>query len=257
MLSISFYIDWRFEEELLDNIIYRIKAESVKNDPESLIISAMNIATYMEERNPQIFRGTQFTSLKVKLMSPSFAAFYYGGGACGAHTLFLARLLKKCGLKVKIVQLRVKGEWGGHITLVVENNNKLCLLDPTYNYAFKDSSGGLADIHEVANNWTAYSQRVPANYPPEYNYQSGWRYTNWDKLGILSRTIKSMGIFFYGKQKMENLSVRFYLLGRIKYYSLAALLGCLFFSLVVIIPWYKKRKAFGTPSRVRVPTRPF
>ena len=238
-------MDWRFEEDILDSLALRVKSASIKNDPESLIISAMNIATYIEERKTEVFGNTQFNSLKVKLMSTSFSPFNYGGGDCGGYTLFLARLLKKIGFKEKIVQLKVNEKWGGHITLAVENGNKLLLIDPLYNYAFKDSLGHFSDIHDVANNWYAYySKQLPLKYDKTYDYQSGWRFTNWDKFGFLSRSIYHTGIFIYGKEKMDNFSFRYWISDFSKYYSILSFFGFLLFSSIIIVPVFKKNLYF-------------
>ena len=37
--------------------------------------------------------------------------------------------------------------------------------------------------------------QLPADYDMKYNYQQGFRYTNWDKLGPLSRGIYQLGKF--------------------------------------------------------------
>lgn len=241
MLSLSFYFDWKFEEEVLNNLSKNIKLNSPHN-LDSLIIHAMNTANYLECRNTEIFGSYKFQSFKVNLISPSFAALDYGGGDCGSYTLFLARLLKKMGFRTKIVGVFRNKSLVGHITLGIERDNKLLLIDPLYNHAFTDSLGHLSDIHEVAANWsTYYSKHLPTNYKSEYNYQSGWRYTNWDKYGLLSHSVYNLGSLFVGKSKMNNLSIRYYLLGLDKFYSLFAFSGFLFF--IGLFFGFNKRKS--------------
>jgi hypothetical protein len=242
MMAISFYMDYSFEEEILGNLADHVRSVSPNQDPETLIITALNVSNYLEARTTEIFQNKDFESLKVKLMSTSFSAYNYGGGACGSYTLFLARLLKNMGFKEKIVQLKVNGVWGGHITLGIESGRKLLLVDPLFKCSFKDSSGHLSDIHLVANNWDKYKQQVPSNYDMAYNYQSGWRFTNWDKFGFLSRSIYKAGVFIFGKTKMDNLSVHYYYLGLSKIYFLFALLGFLILSFIIFRGFLRERK---------------
>lgn len=229
MLSLNFYFDWQFEEEFLNNLSTTIKLNS-PNNRDSLIIHAMSTAMYLESRNTKIFGDYTFNSFKVNMMSSSFAALNYGGGACGSYTLFLARLLKNMGFKTKIVGVFVNRSSIVHISLGIERGNKLLLLDPLYNHAFTNSSGNLSDIHEVASNWNSYySKYLPANYKKEYNYQFGWRYTNWEKYGAVSHSVYFLGSLLFGKSKMNDLSIRFYFLGMDKFYSVFSFLGSLFF----------------------------
>lgn len=242
MMSISFYMDWKLEEEILNYLADHVRSISPSKDPESIIETALTASNYLEERHSEIFHDKPFQSFKVKLMSTSFAAFNYGGGDCGSYTLFLARLLKNMGYKVKIVQLKVNGVWGGHITLGIENGNKLLLVDPLFNCSFRDSSNHLSDIHTVASNWGYYSKNLPKEYKSEYDYQSGWRYTNWDKFGFISRGIYNTGVFIFGKSRMDNLSVHYYYLGLSKIYFISSFLGFLLFILNPIRHLLKHRK---------------
>jgi len=95
----------------------------------------------------------------------------------------------------------------------------------------------------VAKNWYAYySKQLLPNYDKTYDYQSGWRFTNWDKFGFLSRSIYQAGVFIYGKEKMDNFSFRYWALGFNKYYSMFSFFGFLLFSSIIIVPILKKRK---------------
>jgi hypothetical protein len=254
MMALSFYMDYSFEEEILGNLADHVRSVSPNQDPETLIVTALNVSNYLEARTTEVFQNKDFESLKVKLMSTSFSAYNYGGGACGSYTLFLARLLKNMGFKEKIIQLNVNGVWGGHITLGVESGNKLLLVDPLFNCSFKDSSGRLSDIHAVAKNWNVYKQQVPPNYNKDYNYQSGWRFTNWDKFGFLSRSMYKVGAFIFGKTKMDNLSVHYYYLGLSRIYFIFGLSGFFIFSFIAARSFVRERrlalKAFDKASAV-------
>ena len=252
MLSISFYMDWAFEEEVLQHLAAHVRAVSKTQEPEDIIITALNSSNYIQIRNTEIFKDQAFNSLKAELMSTSFSAYNYGGGDCGSYTLFLARLLMKMHYNVKIVQLKVNGTWGGHITLAVRNGDKLLLVDPLFNCPFRDSAGHLSDIHEVASNWAFYAKSLPANYNLDYNYQSGWRFTNWDKLGFLSRDAYKIGCFFFSKKKMDGVSLRTYFLGLSKDYFLMSLAAFITLILILFLSFQRKTKAIIRQRREEI-----
>jgi len=253
MMAISFYMDYSFEEEILGNLADHVRSKSPSQNPEDLIVTALNVSNYLEDRATEVFHDKNFESLKVKLMSTSFSAYNYGGGACGSYTLFLARVLKKMGFKEKIVQLRVNGVWGGHITLAVESGDKLLLVDPLFNCAFKDSLGHLSDIHIVSQNWNSlYKNEVPANYNKAYDYQSGWRYTNWDKFGFLSRSAFKTGVFIFGKKRMDKVSLHYYYLGLSRIYFFTALGGFFIFFFILLRDFVRDRKKRRTSPQTHV-----
>ena len=127
-------------------------------------------------------------------------AFFSGSGACGMYSLFTCRLLTEMGYNCRVVQQQVNGVWGGHITLEVDLNRfndalpaKWMLIDPLFNHEFLDSQGRELSALQVKAQWPILVAKLPAEYDAKYNYQQGFRYTNWDKLGFVSRTAYALG----------------------------------------------------------------
>ena len=243
MFSLSIYMDWKFEEEVLQNLATHVNTR-IKNPKKiDIIQSALNDASYLDERNTELLGDKTFNTLRVYLMSESFAPYFYGGGACAGYSLFLSRLLGKLGFETKIIQLKVKGVPGGHITLGIVDGNRLLLVDPLYNLAYKDSSGNLVDIHDVAKNWNNYYRyQVPQNYNLKYDYQEGWRFTNWDKFGSFSRGIYKIGVFIFGKKKVDNFSFASEFSGLSRSYFVIAFLGFLVFTSFLIKELFLKKQ---------------
>ena len=241
MLSFSFFLDWSIEEEVLTMLAKKVENSTEKNDFEGKVAKTLNLSYSLIKPTTTILGSENFTSLKIQLISSSFQSFYYGTGACGTSTLFVARLFKKMGIKTKIVEQNVGGVYGAHITLGIEKDNRLILIDPLFNCLFKDSTGKLSDIHQVAGNWNYYAKNLPPDYDTSYNYQGGWRYTNWDKLGFITRAIYKTGCFFAGKEKMDQISLRYYILGFSFYYGMFSIIGALFF---IYLAFRKNIKAY-------------
>jgi hypothetical protein len=136
-------------------------------------------------------------------------AFFSGSGACGMYSLFTCRLLTEMGYECRVVQQQVQGTWGGHITLEVNLNrfnrnlpDRWMLIDPLFNHVFVDSQHRELSAMQVKEQWPKSLVQLPVEYdifllPTEYdmkyNYQEGYRYTNWDKLGVLSRGVYRIG----------------------------------------------------------------
>lgn len=235
-------MDYSFEEEVLANLAIHVKSKSIPGNTESVIRAALDDASYLDQRNTELLGDKTFHTWKVGLMSTSFAPYYYGGGACGGYSLFLARLLKKMGYHIKTVQVKVNGKYGGHITLGVVDGNRLLLVDPLYDLYYKDSLGHMVDIHEVAKNWSYYVKQVPPNYNHNYDYQSGWRYTNWDKLGIISRGIYKVGVKIFGKERVDNYAFTDHFSALSRNYFILSFLGFILFTSFLVWELYKHQK---------------
>jgi hypothetical protein len=117
------------------------------------------------------------------------------------------------GYSCRLVQQQVNGTWGGHITLEVDLNRfnksqpaRWMLVDPLFNHMFLDTQYRELSADAVKSLWpkTALKapgqydiSQLPVDYPEKYNYQQGFRYTNWDKYGLLTRTIYRVGKFLH------------------------------------------------------------
>jgi len=131
-------------------------------------------------------------------------AFFSGSGACGMYSLFTCRLLTEMGYNCRVVQKQVQGTWGGHITLEVDLNRfndalpaKWMLIDPLFNHVLVDSQDRELSALQVKAQWPMMVAKLPAKYHATYNYQQGFRYTNWDKLGVFTRSVYHIGKFLH------------------------------------------------------------
>ena len=140
-------------------------------------------------------------------------AFFSGSGACGRYSQFACRVLTEMGYSCRMVQQQVNGTWGGHITLEVDLNRfnksqpaRWMLIDPLFNHMFLDTQQRELSADAVKTLWPKNAEhapgeydisQLPVDYPEKYNYQQGFRYTNWDKYGLLTRTIYRVGKFLH------------------------------------------------------------
>jgi len=205
---VNAWVQREFENEILDAIIEQINPSKSLSE-EALIEKTIHTAFFLQERRTMIAGKHNFKSLKTKFFTSSLESFYVGTGACGYYSIFATRLLKRQGFQPKIVQQRSNGIWGAHITVAIPlKNGRLGLVDPLYNHVFKDPNGQIADIKSVVKNWQFYDSKVPTQYKKQYNYQEGYRHTNWDKLGFISMSIYKAGCILMGKKSMDLISLR-------------------------------------------------
>jgi len=163
-----------------------------------------------------------------------------GNGACASYAAVLARILKADGMQVRIGQMKVNGLYGGHMFVETKTENGWIVLDPMFNLAFKKPDGSLAQFKDLQQNWDLYKSQVPANYKSEYSFRDV-RYTNWNKIPVLTPAIKSMLNLFIGTEKANLISIRPYLLRN--YNKLAWVTGfMLLFSLLQTIKIYVRKK---------------
>jgi hypothetical protein len=239
-VTISFisFVESKFEDEILDSIIERINPNNNLSE-EKLIDSTIKFAHSLQELRTSTIGQHNFNSLKTKFFKSSLESFYIGTGACGNHSIFAARLFSKMGFLPKIIHQKNNGYWGAHITLAIPlKNGRLGLTDPLFKHVFVDSNGNIADIHSVKNEWDYFKKQVPAKYDKQYDYQEGYRLTNWDKLGFISRFFYSTGIAICGKQTMELFCIRVYLLDIYQIQFFISILISAFFVFLI----YRKTK---------------
>ena len=108
-------------------------------------------------------------------------------------------------------------------------NNKMYVVDPLFGHDFKGPDGKLSDIRDVYKNWyTYYSKRVPPTYQELYNYQYGWSFTNWNKFGVVSRSLYKALCFVIGKDRVDTFSLRYYTQGYNKFFWTFSFIGFVF-----------------------------
>ena len=217
-LASMFYfgLESQNEHNFLDRVIRKIdmvagNSESSLED-DRFISEAVHSTYYLLQRRTEIFRATsEDMPLKEKFFHSPIRASIDGNGDCGGYSTFLMALLERKGYHVKLCQMRVNGAYGGHITVCVQLPGRLVVVDPLYDETFSDANGRLSDIRTVSAHWPYYRSRIAdAGYRDEYDYNQGYRFTNWDKFGPLTRGIYASFSFFGGKEWADTLSLRPY-----------------------------------------------
>lgn len=212
MFTLLSYSDWKYEDELVHNLAIEVQERCPKNDLNCIVDTAMYYTHLIQDPMKALFSDKEFTSPKLALTRSSFSNFYFGKGACGAYASFFTRLMMHMGYKTKFVILNVGHREGGHIATVIENSPNMLLVDPLSGHIFRDSTGHLADIDSVSKYWNSYyKHHLSAHYEPSYDYQEGWKYTNWDKLGAISKAFYKTSVFFIGKKRTDNISLHYYI----------------------------------------------
>lgn len=250
-LAVVYYSEWNYEEDVLDTMAQEVDSACVGRSLADRIDTAMALTHEVVDPMADVYGNRHFSFFKDMFISPSFLIYYYGQGACGGYSSFTARLLDKMGINTKFVEQYVNGVHGGHITLVVDSGARQLLVDPMFQWTFRDSLGHLSDIKQVAANWSYYAQYEPPHYKPSYNYQEGWDYTNWDKFGVFSRALYKVCIFIWGKEKVDNYSFRAGLLGLTqKYFYLCSFLFicCVAFIIRRYVRYLKIQAKSQTPD---------
>jgi hypothetical protein len=192
-------------KKLLNGIVTKITAQPNTQGEMGLVKNTLATVRTLSKPRTDFFQG------ELQYSDDYLEAFFSGSGACGMYTLFTCRLLTELGYDCRVVQQRVQGTWGGHITLEVNLNRfnksqpaRWMLVDPLFNHMFLDTQQRELSADAVKEHWPKTMgqapdeydiSQLPADYDIKYNYQQGFRYTNWDKLGPVSRGIYHLGKF--------------------------------------------------------------
>jgi hypothetical protein len=221
MLTLNLFNDWSYERELLVNMREHVYQKCKTRDLTTLVDTALRYSSMLQNPTTEIYGNKKFNTLKKYFTSSSFNNFYFGKEVCGAYSAFFSRLMATMGYETKTTQMNVNGQPGGHMAVCIMDHGKLLAVDPLFGHNFKDANGNMSDIHAVAANWNNYYRyHLPAKYVPDYNYQYGWTFTNWDKFGSFSRGIYHVLCNMIGKEKVDNFSFYYYVKGFSKYYML-------------------------------------
>ena len=226
-IGVNGLLESQFENEILSNVALSIDEKTKGMSEEDKIEATVNLCHYLQVRRSEILGCRTYTSFKATNFRSSLQSFYIGTGACGYYSLFAARVFQKLGYAPRVVQQRVENRWGGHITLALplKSNGKWILVDPLFKHSFRDTHNHLSSLPDVRAHWNSYySKHTPADYNPSYNYQQGWRHTNWDKYGVVSRAVCKILTFTIGKDKTDALSLRMWIIDAYRVQSMIAFL---------------------------------
>jgi hypothetical protein len=241
-LTAIFYLAVEFQHE--NNTYYNIIKSADRfctneTDTGKIKSIVMHVYEMMRDRH-KIFRNKEQFSWKQRFFKSVDLDLMYGAGSCGGYSKVLTRSLSLAGYKVRIGQLKVQGNYGGHILMEAYSKefNKWILVDPLFGVMVTDSTGYPVSYIEAEARWEAIKNNFPLSYQKAYRY-SGIRYTNWDKYGWVSQSIKKLGDLIVGKEAMDTFSMRPLLLSTYKAYLV--LMICLF-TLYHLFNYYCYRK---------------
>jgi hypothetical protein len=181
-------------------------------------------AKVFSERPRESFRGGLLLSADVMLQE--------GYGWCGAFTLVLARALREAGFDVRLAQMKVGDQWGGHILLEAKVDDRWVALDAAYDHAFRRPDGRLASFADISHHWDEYKVQVPPGYAAEYDYDDV-RYANWNKIPVAGPAAKALLSRVFGEEPVHTFSPRVYMLNM---YVVAAWVLLLLYLVLVAIP---------------------
>lgn len=235
--SESSYED-RIFEALASDVVRKSNIDNNNANDKEILVNCLHIVHKSIINRQGLF--TNISGMKGGVIHPLTVDLMTGDGACGSYALVLARLIKELGYEVRMVQMKVNGEFGGHIIVEtqIENDNWI-VLDPIYDLYFKRPDGKLASFDDVHSDWNFYKQRVPANYDLSYNYEAS-RYTNWDKIPVLMPAIKKILDWTIGKKKADTFSFRIIMLRKFYVFFIITLIVQL--CLLIYIIYYARIK---------------
>ena len=247
LLSTFILLEWQHERNLYQNIITANDHNFNPNSDTAEVRTLMlTISSLMFSRS-SLFQDHQRYSLKQQIFQSSDIGLMYGSGACGGFSKVLARTLQLKGYKVRIAQLKTLSYgYGGHT--IVEFYSKSCkswvFIDPIFQVYFIKANGKWAGINDLIENWNGYKSQMPEKFKQQYRF-NGVRYTNWNKLGFLSRGIKAMLNVITSEKFANTLCLRMYFLATYPIYIFGSLS---IYVLLMLNEWRlfsKKQKKHG------------
>lgn len=179
---------------------------------------------------PVNFRDSLFRSYDVDLQDAS--------GGCGSYSYVLAKLLISKGINTRIGQMKCGDKWGCHVIVEAKINDKWIILDPTYNLVFRNKNNQIVGFKELHNNFNKFKSQTPSHYPEEFTYDD-IRYTNWNRMALLSKTIKKVLKIFLTKEEINNISIRVLMMNIYKIYLIITVISYFIFC---IFTFWKNKK---------------
>lgn len=204
-----FYIEDNYESRLFNALSHRAVSLTGSDNPSKTDIAKSSLAlTYqLGKSRSDIFKKEEISSFKSDVISPVTYDLLSAKGACGSYSMILSRMLHDQGINYRIAQMKVGDDYGAHILVEAELENRWVVLDPSYNLYFTRPDGKMASYSDVSNDWTYYQKQVPQQYDLKYSYE-GVRYTNWNKIPVVMPLLKQVLSFFIGEDAVETFSLR-------------------------------------------------
>jgi hypothetical protein len=247
-LILYFYTEDQYEKELFGALANNIKAQAGNQfHNESVVLSANHLVHALEQDRQAAFSGMRLNGFKARYLQPITYDLMTGKGACGSNSRVLARLLIEMDYPVRIAQMKVNNNYGGHIVVEANVKGKWVVLDPLYDLSFRKTNGEMASFNEVGKDWANFKNQLPEGYNPAYNYQ-GVRYTNWDKVPVLLPALYKTLTVVKGQQWADQVSLRVIILRKFRFFLILSIAG---FALLLStrIRLLKRKRTSADPVR--------
>ena len=241
--ALLFYVHDAYEHGLISALANNVKRGNAQfHSQDSLLAGSVRLTHDLEERRVVVFGNEDVQDGYSDLLQPLTNDLMTGKGACGSYSMVLASILKDLGFKVRIAQMKVNETWGGHIIVEAKTDKGWVVLDPSFKLVFKKPDGNFASFRDVQANWNYYKSQLPQNYRHEYAY-ADVRYTNWEKVPVISPTVKKVLNIIIGTQATNELSLRVFFLRKyqILYYIMLSL---------YLYSWYRIVRRYTRKRRV-------
>jgi hypothetical protein len=215
-----FYSEDSYEKQLFKGIAASISKDLPAFNPakeDSILLRTLDLSYRLLRRRMGIFGNTEFKGINGEMLHPVSFDLMTGKSTCGSGSYVLGRILQEFNMDIRFPQMKVGGEYGGHILVEAKTSDGWKALDPIYNLSFKRPDGQLASFKDVRDNWNYYKQQLPSGYNIAYAYE-GVRYTNWNKIPVLMPLLREFLYLVKGKEATDYLSLRSFALRK---YNLA------------------------------------
>jgi hypothetical protein len=240
--SLYFLTESRYEKELFIAITRKIKEElPAQHNDYAFVQKALQTTSSLQDNRFRVFGNQQLEGIKANIFHPTTIDLMTNNGACGSYVTVLSRILKSNNIHVRIGQMKVNGNFGGHMIVEARVDGKWVVLDPTYSLYFTNADGSWASFKQLQSNWNYYKSQVPANYNMDYSFED-IRYTNWNKIPAITPAIKSILNVLLGKETADTISIRPYLLRNYHLLAWASFIAWLVVSLQ-LLKIYKQRRS--------------
>jgi len=244
-LTLTFKIDADYNEELFNQLgKYVLEQSQLKREnPSQTLVRAMHTTFSLQKDNKNNLFKYPVHSFKALYMRSSDLELLDVTGACGSASLVLARTYMSMGFPTRIGQMYAYGHFGGHMVVEVWSNDRWMVMDPLFNQVFYKPDSSLASFNDVQNNFAYYSKQLHPEYPKKYQFQDV-RYTNWDKIPVLSPLVKKTLNIVFGEQRANQFCIRKYLIKfyLLWYYVFLSLFACCAGMGIIIQWWISKTK---------------
>jgi len=244
-----FYSEDTYEHQLFkalaDNVSRNLPTDKQTVD-DSILVRSLRLTHYLEKNRENVFGDFQLHGFKAEYLQPVTFDLMTGKGACGSNAYVLGRLLMEFGYPIRFAQMKVDGNYGGHIILEVFAKERWQVLDAFYNLRFVDTTQTGVSFLEVKSNWSLYSNQLPLEYNHTYDFE-GVRYTNWDKIPVLMPLTYNLISFFKGKEFADTVSLRTIILRKFRFLFITSLV---LFVLLHLIRFYIYRREIWAGAKL-------